>query len=215
MKKTALLFDHDGTLVDSIDAVAYCTNRALTDAGFPAVSERNIRRGMAYPTLERFQFHSGCRDRPLLEELNRNFYRFMNESGVDRVRLYDGIKESLDSLAARGYSLGMVTNNQGFFARRAAARLEYAYDFEVILGEENMPAPKPDPRGVLQACAGLGAAPQDCWYIGDGEPDYRVARAAGMKAALVSWGAHPREMLAALEPDRLFDSPGELAEFFR
>jgi len=214
MKKTALIFDHDGTLVDSIDAVVYCTNRILTEAGGSAVPEAEIRKGMAYPTLERFGYHSGITDPAVLGRMAADFYDVMNEEGTGMVRLYPGIKETLDCLARRGYSLGMVTNNQGFFVRRAAARLGYAFDFEVILGEENAPAPKPDPRGVLQACAGLGAAPGESWYIGDGRPDFDVARAAGLKCGLVSWGAHPREGLAALGAERIFDRPEEMGEFF-
>ncbi len=214
MKKNAIIFDHDGTLVDSIDAVILCTNEILKSRGCPAETEEEIRKGMAYPTVDRFGYHSGIRDRSELAAMSEDFYKLMNEVGVDHVRLYPRIKENLDILASRGYSLGMVTNNQGFFVRRAAARLGYAYDFEIILGEENVPLPKPDPRGLLQACAGLGALPENCWYIGDGKPDYEVARAAGLKSGMVSWGAHPREGLKALEPDALWDSPDEWESFF-
>ena len=215
MKKIALIFDHDGTLVDSLEAVLVSTNEVLEKAACPAVSREELCRGMAFPTLERFRYHSGLEDPALLKKMHRDFYSAMNEKGVDHVRLYPRVRENIDLLASRGYSLGMVTNNQGFFVRRAAARLGYAYDFEVILGEENVAVPKPDPRGLLQACAGLGADPADCWYIGDGKPDYDVARAAGLKSALVSWGAHPREELAALKPDVLFDSPDEMGDFFK
>jgi HAD superfamily hydrolase (TIGR01509 family) len=214
MKKAALIFDHDGTLVDSIEAVAYCTNAVIAAAGYEAVPEDEVRKGMAFPTLERFRYHSGSEDEDLLNEMYHGFYASLNEKGVELVKLYPGIRETLDLLAFRGYSLGMVTNNQGFFVRRAAARLEYAYDFEVILGEENVPSPKPDPRGLLQACAGLGAKPEDCWYLGDGKPDYDVARAAGLNVGLVTWGAHSRDVLEALNPDRMFDSPYEIGEFF-
>lgn len=215
MKKIALIFDHDGTLVDSIEAVFICTNKILTDAGCESIPMDELKKGMAFPTLERFHYHSRLEDPDLLKAMCRDFYGVMNEIGVDHVKLYPRIKKNLDLLSSRGYSLGMVTNNQGYFARRAAARLKYAYDFEVILGEENVPVPKPDPRGLLQACAGLGSDPEKCWYIGDGKPDYDVARAAGLKSALVSWGAHPREKLAALKPDVLFDSPDEMGEFFK
>ena len=215
MKKIALIFDHDGTLVDSFDSVTVCTNMVLESVGCAAVPEEDIRKGMAFPTLERFHYHSKLEDSDLLKQMQVDFYKNMNEVGVDHVKIFPRIKENLDILASRGYSLGMLTNNQGFFVRRAAARLGYAYDFEVILGEENVPVPKPDPRGLLQACAGLGADPANCWYIGDGRPDFEVARAAGLKAALVSWGAHPREELTELKPDELFDHPDDMSDFFR
>lgn len=214
MKKSAIIFDHDGTLVDSLEAVEICTNIVLEKSGFPPVTPLDIRRGMALPTVERFSFHTGVEVGEIHAAMSADFYRTMHGTGIDYLKLYDGVKETLDALAAGGYAMGMVTNNQGLFVRKAAARLSYAFDFEVILGEENVPRPKPDPSGLLQACAGMGARPGDCWYIGDGKPDYDAAKAAGMKCGLVSWGAYGREELVSLNPSKLFDRPRELSEFF-
>jgi len=212
--KNAIIFDHDGTLVDSLDAVEICTNNIIRRAGFEPVSLKEIKKGMAFPTAERFSYHTGVKDRDRLEEMSRIFYLDMHNEGIGHLKLYDGILEALDVLALKGFSLGMVTNNQGLFVRKAAARLSYAYDFEVILGEENVPKPKPDPSGLLQACAGMGALPGECWYVGDGKPDYDAAKAAGMKCALVSWGAHPREELESYGAETLLHSPGEMKDFF-
>ncbi len=214
MNKAALIFDHDGTLVDSIDCVVFCTNKIIELAGFKAEPVEKIKHGMAYTTAERFGFHTGVTDISILQQMSADFYELMNSEGLQYLKLYPGVKECLHRLAGRGYALGMVTNNQGFFVRRAAARLRYAYDFGVILGEENVFATKPAPDGLLQACAGLGALPEKSWYIGDGKPDYQAAKASGMKSGLVSWGAHPREELATLAPDKLFDSPQQIIDFF-
>ncbi len=214
MKKTAIIFDHDGTVVDSIDCVVFCTNKVLENAGFKPEPAGKIRHGMAFPTAERFSFHTGITDPSTLDQMSADFYEIMNDEGLDYLKLYPGIKACLTFLAKRGYALGMVTNNQGFLVRRAAAKLAYAYDFGVILGEEDVPATKPSPDGLLQACAGLGAAAQNCWYIGDGQPDHEAARAGGLKSGLVSWGAHPRAKLQALGPEKLFDDPEEIVRFF-
>lgn len=214
MRKQALIFDHDGTLIDSIDAVVFCTNLIITKAGGSEVEADEIRHGMAYPTLERFAYHTGVKDTEVLKQMSRDFYIAMNNEGVEKVRPYPGIKEALDRLAREGFSLGLLTNNQGIFTRRVAAQLKYSYDMEVILGEDNVPAPKPDPRGLLQACAGLGALPENCWYIGDGKPDFEVAQNAGLKSALVTWGAHPKDELLKLGAHQCFDSASEMADFF-
>lgn len=214
MNKTALIFDHDGTLVDSIEAVVICTNNVIEKARCEPVSVDDIKAGMAYPTVERFKFHTGVQDRSILQQFSDDFYSELNRVGVEHVKLYEGIKEVLDRLAQSGFSLGMVTNNQGLFVRKAAARLSYAFDFEVILGEENVPHPKPHPSGLLQACAGMGADVENCWYIGDGKPDFDAATAAGMKCALVSWGAHPREELVTYNAEKLFDSAQEMLNYF-
>lgn len=215
MKKIAIIFDHDGTLVDSIDGVVFCTNKVIEMAGFKAEPAEKIKHGMAYSTAERFAYHTGIADLSTLKRMSDDFYRIMNHEGLQYLKLYPGIKECLDALAGRGYALGMVTNNQGLLVRRAAAILGYACDFGVILGEEDVPATKPAPGGLLQACAGLGAHPQDCWYIGDGQPDHNAARAGGLKSGLVSWGAHPRSVLANLGPEKLFDAPEQIVDFFK
>ena len=110
--------------------------------------------------------------------------------------------------------MGMVTNNQGLFVRKAAAHLHYAYDLEIMLGEENVKAPKPAPDGILQACAGLAALPENCWYIGDAIPDYEAAKAAGVKCGLVTWGVSTEETLKACGADAVFKSPEELIDYF-
>jgi len=214
MNKTALIFDHDGTLVDSIDAVVICTNEVITKAGFSRASVEDVKAGMAFPTLDRFEFHTGIKELDALRKMSEDFYLQMHSEGIKHLRLYDGVKDALDKLAASGFALGMVTNNQGLFVRKAAAGLSYAFDFEVILGEENVPFPKPHPSGLFQACAGMGASPENCWYIGDGKPDFEAARAAGMKSALVSWGAHPREELMNYKADKLFDKTVDMLDFF-
>lgn len=214
MNTTALIFDHDGTLVDSIEAVVISTNNVITKAGVKPVTEDQVKAGMAFPTLERFAFHTGIKNRDMIKQLAEDFYLDLHKTGIHHLKLYDGIKDALDKLAQAGFALGMVTNNQGLFVRKAAAGLSYAFDFEVILGEENVPFPKPHPSGLLQACAGMGEKPENCWYIGDGKPDYDAARAAGMKSALVSWGAHSREELINYSSDKLFDKTEEMLNFF-
>jgi len=214
MNKTALIFDHDGTLVDSIDSVVICTNNVIVEAGVKPVTKEQVKAGMAFPTLERFEFHTGIKDPDILRKFTEDFYLELHRTGIEHLKLYGGIKEALDKLAQSGFALGMVTNNQGLFVRKAAATLSYAFDFEVILGEENVPFPKPDPSGLLQACAGMGAKPENCWYIGDGKPDWAAAEAAGMNCALVSWGAHSREELVNYRSDKLFDKTEEMLDFF-
>ncbi len=201
MNKSALIFDHDGTLVDSIDAVVLCTNEVIKASGFPSLTRKEVKEGMAYPTMERFEYHTGIKDLYILSKMMQDFYKLMHDEGIKHIKLYKGVKESLDLLAGKGFALGLVSNNQGLFVRKAAALLGYAYDFEVMLGEENVPYPKPHPAGLLQACAGMGVDVGNCWYIGDGKPDFEAAKAAGMKSALVSWGAHRREELEKCNAD--------------
>ena len=182
MKETAIIFDHDGTLIDSIDAVIKCTNTALEQTGHETCPYNEVKDGIAFSTLIRFSRHTGLNDKTELKKIAEIFYKIMHAEGLQYLKVYPGITEALDALTDAGFSMGMVSNNQGKFIRKAAARLQYSYDLEIILGEENVRAVKPAPDGLLQACAGLAAKPEKCWYIGDAESDYRSARAAGMKS---------------------------------
>ncbi len=214
MRKSALIFDHDGTLVDSIRAVEICTNSVLKKNGYSAASSELISEGMGYVTHERFGFHSGTADLNQMHTMAAEFYTCMHTGGLAYLQVYEGVQQALDALAASGYSMGMVSNNQGIFIRKAAAHLKYAYDLEIMLGEENIKAHKPAPDGLLQAAAGLAALPEDCWYIGDTYTDYRAAKAAGMKSGLVSWGTTDAAVLSELNPDALFYHPDEMKAFF-
>ncbi len=214
MRKSAIIFDHDGTLVDSIKAVEICTNQVLQKNGYAAASSELISEGMGYVTHERFGFHSGTDDITRMHTMAAEFYTSMHTGGLVHLQVYEGVQEALDALASSGYSMGMVSNNQGIFIRKAAAHLKYAYDLEIMLGEENIKAHKPAPDGLLQAAAGLAALPEDCWYIGDTETDYRAAKAAGMRSGLVSWGTTAAAELSRLNPDALFNHPHEMKAFF-
>ncbi|MDC7227375.1 MAG: HAD family hydrolase [Spirochaetales bacterium] len=214
MKKAAIIFDHDGTLVNSIDSVAFCTNMVLRQWDFHELTNEEVLDGFPYPTAERFLYHTKSDDSAEAKLMADKFYELMNGIGIEHLKVYPGVREALDVLAGYGYSMGMVTNNQGLFVRKAAAHLHYAYDLEIILGEENVRASKPAPDGILQACAGLSARPENCWYIGDTETDCNAAKAAGLKSGAVTWGVHSEEQLRACGADEVFRTPAEMAGFF-
>ena len=214
MKETAIIFDHDGTLVNSLEACVLCTNIVMKEAGFREYPAEEIICDMTIATEQRFAFRTGMTDPVKVRQIASDFYKSLHEVGIEYLKIYPGITEALDSLTEAGFSMGMVSNNQGTFVRKAAAMLQYSYDLEIILGEENVKASKPAPDGLLQACAGLGAVPEKSWYVGDSTIDYESARAAGMYSALVTWGAHPAGRLRECGADAVFDTPEQMKEFF-
>jgi phosphoglycolate phosphatase len=215
MRKTAIIFDHDGTLVDSIGSVVICTNHILLKHGFAEQAAQDIIKGIPYPTAERFKYHTGSADKSHSEVMAADFYKDMHASGIEHLKIYPGISEALNHLVGYGYSMGMVSNNQGLFIRKAAAHLHYAYDLEIMLGEENIKAVKPAPDGLLQACAGLAALPKNCWYIGDTKSDHEAAHAAGMRSGLVTWGVETEEALSNCGADAIFRTPAEMSDYFK
>lgn len=192
----AVLFDHDGTLVNSLPTVIAATNAALRDHGYPEDSPERIVDAMRHPTAPRMGLHAGVSDPALQRELATTFYRVAWDY-MDRATLYPGVLELLQTLHSDGWKLGLVTNNLGQIARHICARTGAMEYLAVAIGEEDMPRVKPAPDGVLQAAAGLGVAIEQCVFVGDSVTDLGAAQAAQIPAIGVTWGAHAREELAA------------------
>lgn len=205
----AVLFDHDGTIVDSLAVVVAATNETLVARGHPAAAPADVVAAMVLPTGPRMGFHA-CEPDPLRQQcLAKDFYQAAHRHR-HLARAYDGVPDLLAALIARGIPCGVVTNNQGSFVRGVADRLGLAPHLTVVVGEEDMPAPKPDPRGAYAAAAACGCRPDECWFVGDAQPDALVAAAAGMIAIGVTWGTHRRAQLADIGFACLVDHPHEI-----
>ena len=208
----ALIYDHDGTLVDSIAIVVAATNETLAAFGFATQDPAAIVEGMVDSTPVRLGRHAGVEeDGPRLEMASR--YDAFVQDLAPGARLYPGVAELVRSMAMAAISQAVVSNSQGAFIRSILSRVELALLFDCLVGVDNMPAAKPDPRGVLAVLARMGRAPSDAVYVGDSRTDLLTARAAGIAAIGVSWGTHPRSVLEPLGFDHIVDSPEELAHF--
>ena len=205
----AVIYDHDGTLVDSLAVVVEATNATLRERGFGERPAAEIIKGMAYPTIPRMGLHSQVTDPEVLAELANEFYVVMHRL-PHLVRAYDGVPELIAEVAARGLPQGMVSNNSGTFIRAAMGHLGLASSFTAMLGEDDCPAPKPDHRGALVAAARCGVAPESCLFIGDSPADRDAAHGAGMCAVGVTWGIHDAAEMAAMGFDVLIDHPRDL-----
>jgi phosphoglycolate phosphatase len=206
-----VVFDLDGTLVDSSRDIAAAVNAALArvspgtapiplDAilsfvgeGAGLLVERSLRHAdLGLSAEEVLPIYIGC-------------YR---ERLLHTTRLYPGIAEALDALA--GTTLAVLTNKPGDMSRAILEGLGVASRFARVWGAGDVPSRKPDPAGLLGLMSELGAVAGETWMVGDSPTDVGAARAAGVRAAGAAWGFHPAALRAA-EPDRLFDRPGDLA----
>jgi len=200
-----VVFDLDGTLVDSVQDIATATNQALARIA-PHASPLPLAEVRAFV---------GEGARMLIE---RSLKRAKVEASVDAVlplfleryracllettRLYPGVVEALDAL--RGRVLAVLTNKPGDLSRELLRGLGVADRFARIWGPEDAPARKPDPAGLLALCRELEAAPEETVLVGDSAVDVRTGRAAGTRTVGVTYGLHP-EGLEADPPDVLLD----------
>jgi phosphoglycolate phosphatase len=201
-----VVYDHDGTLIDSIELVVAATNTVLRDSAREQASRAAIMEGMVLPTRERLLLHAGSRDEKLGTELARKYYLAAWRIGTSAARPYRGVRELLCAVNARGMRQGMLSNNEGRIMR--AHGLDAWID--PILGEEDVPAPKPAAEGLLAIAALWRLDPAEILLVGDSAADAGTAHAAGCPSIGVTWGAHPRGVIGKVGFDRLVDSPEEL-----
>ena len=214
---SAVLFDLDGTLLDTVSDIALALNRTLLEHGCKSMAEDQVRgmigrgspmlieralaaqgRAMDAPTqaamLERFFHHYGE-----LEELNE-----------DSARPFAGAADLLRDLHGTGLGIAVVTNKQHRFAVALLARLGLAGWVDLVVGGDTCARRKPDPQPLLFACESLHALPADSLMVGDSINDVQAARAAGIPVVCVSYGYNEGRDARTLECDALVDSLAEL-----
>ena len=205
-----LVFDLDGTLVDSSRDLATATNAALRRVA-PDQPPLPVEKVCAFVgngarvLIERTLLHAGI-DRPV-DDVLPIFLECYDACLLDTTRPYPGVAEALAALGSA--PCAVLTNKPGPFARRILDGLGLASRFARIWGAGDVPERKPDPRGLQGLMGELEATPGETWMVGDSPVDVRTARAAGVRVAGVSWGLAP-EGLSRERPDRLIDDPRDL-----
>jgi pyrophosphatase PpaX len=205
-----LLFDLDGTLVDTIDLIVFCFQETLRILELPPRSEEQILAEVGRP------LHLQARDVDprRAEEIFQLYQRIYDQHHDGMVREFPGVREALDGLAGRGYRLGVVTSKRTSSARGDLAYFHLETFFEVVITADDTASHKPHPEPVLEALRRLGVPSGEATYIGDSVHDLRCAHAAGVLAGAVGWGPFPHEVLRAEDPDYWIERPPQLLTLF-
>ena len=209
--RSALLFDLDGTLIDSGDDLAAAVNHTLSHDRLGAVSREQVLRmlGNGAPVLvERAYAYHGAEKPPDALARFRDHYR---EHCLDATRPYPGVVELLRRLAPER-AVAVATNKPTAFAEKIVDGLGLRPLVDTVVGPEAADAPKPSPGMLLSALEALGHGPGEAVMIGDSPSDVEAGRRAGLATIAVTWGYRSRELLAASGPDRLADTVEELVE---
>ncbi|MHB8647533.1 MAG: HAD family hydrolase [Thermomicrobiales bacterium] len=206
----AILFDLDGTLIDSIELIVRSFQHATaTHCGTPLAREEilpTIGRSLA-GALERIAPGNGA-------ALLATYRAFMLANHDELVTVYPGVLEMLAAIHARGIPSGIVTSKARHSAAPSFARFLLDREMSVVVVEDDTARHKPHPDPLLHAAAALdlppaGALRAECWYIGDSTHDMIAARAAGMTGIGAAWGPYARADLAPLA-DAIAETPDEV-----
>ena len=208
----ALVFDLDGTLIDSRRDLATAVNRTREELGLAPLALAEIV-GMVGEGARRLVEKALGADVPperRFEEVFRRYLEHYRAVLLDTTRAYDGMPEALARLAAR-YPLAVLTNKPEDLSRAVLAGLGLLEHFAEVLGGDSLPSRKPDPAGLLLLAGRLGVSPEHTLLVGDSAIDAATARAAGCRFALVTWGFSPPAVQAGIEAEARYATPAELA----
>ncbi|MBV1857221.1 MAG: HAD-IA family hydrolase [Nannocystaceae bacterium] len=207
----AVLFDLDGTLVDSLGDIAASTNVCLAAAGFPTHSQDVIRGFVGNGIGALVERALGPHATPVrIESVLAAIRGHYQRHSTDRTRPFPGITKLLQTLTERGLSLGVVSNKPHEMTVHIVRDLFPGVPFDFVTGESSDIPRKPDPTGLLTACAALGVSPRAAVYVGDTGVDIEAARAANVRSIAVTWGFRDRAALESARPDHWATEPGDI-----
>ncbi len=212
-----VLFDLDGTLVDTVPDIARALGVALAGTGVSPPSLDIVKRmvGDGARQLIRRALGIAPSDAAREEEVFGRFLASYREDVCVASQLYPGVVEGLAALRSDGAALAVVTNKPGDLARALLAALGIATSFEAIVGDGDGFPRKPDPTAARSILARVSAPPDRVVVVGDGLPDLRLARALGVTAVGATWGYVPAATLAGEAPAFLAGSFQEAISLVR
>ncbi len=214
-KPQMVLIDLDGTLVDSVPDLAYCTDAMMQQLDLPIRGEARVREWVGNG-VERLV------KRTLINELNGEpdevlfaqalpiFMALYAQNTSKRSNLYPGVREGLDYLYGAGYKLGCVTNKAAAFTEPLLKDMGIYHYFLTVVSGDTVAKKKPDPMPLLHAATLLGVEPRHALMVGDSMSDVKAARAAGFQIVCVTYGYNHGVDIRESHPDAVIDSMLEL-----
>jgi phosphoglycolate phosphatase len=197
MKFKSIIFDLDGTLVDTLEDISRAVNYALDNYKFPVHTKDaylpKIGRGWRNLCLQALPQES--RNDETVQTIYETSYKYYTEFTAAFSQAYPGILDLLLELQRAKINMAILTNKPDSLAQRIAAELFPAGTFSLVYGERADVPRKPDPTAVWNMLVELGSAPRDCIFVGDSEVDIETAKAASCHAVGVSWGFRDRSVL--------------------
>jgi N-acetyl-D-muramate 6-phosphate phosphatase len=212
-KLACVLFDLDGTLVDTAPDLIACLNRALTLHGFPAVSAEAIRPLISYGGAAMVK---ASLDDMLSDSLRADILKTMldhyERNIAERSVFFTGIEHLLHSIEAQGFKWGVVTNKRKRFTDPLMAALNLSHRAACIISGDSTANPKPHPEPMLAACHQAGVKPDECVYIGDAMHDIDAGKSAHMKTLAALYGyLKADDMPETWGADALIQAPAQIS----
>lgn len=208
----AIVFDLDGTLVDSYEAIADSLNTVRARFGLDPLGLAEVRRAVGHGLPWLIRENVGEENTSEGVRLFRARYRRIFH---EQTHWLPGVEPVLRVLGGRGIRMAITSNKPAYFSREIVAALGALELFTAVLGPEMVPHPKPDPEMVLMAVETLERPLSDVLYVGDMTIDVETCRRAGLAIAVLPSGSDSRETLEAAKPDYMLDAFEDVLDLVR
>lgn len=212
--KRLVIFDLDGTLLNTIADLGDAANYALGKNGFPTHSVEKIQ-SMVGNGIERLLLRAlpdGRKDAATLAAVKPDFISYYDENNCRKTVAYDGIAELLLTLDGKGVALAVASNKYERAARKVIRHYFPDVAWAAIEGQTDARQVKPDPTIVFDILSETGTAAADALYVGDSATDIRTAQNAGVESVGVTWGFRPEAELRENGANHIADSPADILE---
>jgi len=211
-KFKAVIFDMDGTLLNTLTDIANSVNRGLKELGCPGHSVESYKQliGSGRDVLAQRALPESRRDASTVERLLDLINRDYVVHWADNTSLYPGVPEMLDSLEARNLRMAILSNKPDEFTQQMARRMLSKWRFEVVTGAVPGVPVKPHPQAARQIAEKMNIVSAEVIYVGDSDVDMQMATAAGMFAVGALWGFRTRGELLANGAQAVLSSPLEI-----
>lgn len=214
MKCQAIIFDLDGTLLNTLDDLADANNQALSELGFPThpVESYKYHIGNGVRLLLERTLPEDSRDEAMVEKGITMMKQAYDKCWSNKTRPYAGIPEMLDELTRRGVRMAILSNKPHEYTQVIVDKLLANWNFEEVWGVSDTTPPKPDPAGISSLVEKMGVAKENLLYLGDTATDMETATGADIFAVGVLWGFREADELTQSGANVLLSKPAELLD---
>jgi phosphoglycolate phosphatase len=207
-----ILFDLDGTLIETAPEIADAVNDTLTECGRPGVSQKQVNDWIGHGTRElliqalAFTDDLGAdevRNSPQFPAIEAVFTRHYQSRCGTRSHLYPFVRETLEALRAAGVKLAVVTNKEGRYTQTVLDAHQMSPLFDRVISGDTLPVKKPDPAAIQDCVQRFGVTLERTLFVGDSSIDVATARNAGIEVWVLPYGYNMGEPVASCDPDRV------------
>jgi phosphoglycolate phosphatase len=212
--KQLVIFDLDGTLLNTIADLAQSTNHALRKLGFPTHTEKayNLMVGNGINKLFERALPEDKRTETNILRIRTAFIPYYNEHNADKTRPYPKMDELLRTLQEYGKKIGVASNKYHAASLKLISRYFPEVNFTAVLGQREGIAPKPDPTIIYDIMKMAETSKDKVLYVGDSGVDMQTAKNSGVTSCGVTWGFRPRSELEEFHPDFIVDNALDILE---